>query len=200
MTPLEVKLTAIVEPIIDEIGFELVRMRLTGANVKTLQIMAERPDGTMTAQDCAILSRAISAVFEEVDPIADKYMLEVSSPGIDRPLTRLKDFDRWDGFVAKLELTQVVEGQKRFRGTLAGIEDDNVLIDLEGEEDTALIPFSLIGTAKLIMTDELVTESLSRAKAASKTDPAGLGTPEGDPEEDHVAEDDDPENEETPAD
>ncbi|MEM9234112.1 MAG: ribosome maturation factor RimP, partial [Pseudomonadota bacterium] len=130
--------------------------------------MAERPDGTMTAEDCAELSRAISVVMEEADPISDKYVLEVSSPGIDRPLTRLKDYERWEGFVAKLELRHAVENQKRFRGVLAGVEGDDIAIDLDGEDDTALIPFSLIATGKLILTDELVTESLRRAKAAGK--------------------------------
>ncbi len=168
MTPLEDRLVELLTPIIDAEGFELVRLRLSGSNTKTLQIMAERPDGTMTAEDCAKLSRAISVVMEDADPLPDQYMLEVSSPGIDRPLTRLKDYDRWEGFEAKLELTQLVEGQKRFRGTLAGTEDDNICIDLQGEEDTALIPFALIQSAKLMMTDDLITESLRRSKAAEK--------------------------------
>lgn len=170
MTPLETKLDNLVTPLVEEAGFELVRLRLTGSRTKTLQVMAERPDGTMTAEDCAALSRAISPVLEEADPFEDKYVLEVSSPGIDRPLTRLKDYERWEGFVAKIELRHAVENQKRFRGVLAGIEGEDVCIDLEGEEDTALIPFSLIATGKLILTDELVTESLRRSKADTKTD------------------------------
>ncbi|MEM6650096.1 MAG: ribosome maturation factor RimP [Pseudomonadota bacterium] len=169
MALLEDNLIALCEPVVTAAGFELVRLRMTGSQTKTLQVMAERPDGTMTAEDCATLSRALSQLLEEADPIKDKYMLEVSSPGIDRPLTRLKDFARWEGFVAKLELTQLVEGQKRFRGTLAGVEDNDVCIDLVGEEETALIPYDMIANAKLVLTDELVTESLRRSKAALKS-------------------------------
>ncbi|MEM1409441.1 MAG: ribosome maturation factor RimP [Pseudomonadota bacterium] len=164
----EQSLSQMLTPAIEAAGFEMVRIRMTGSRSVTLQVMAERPDGTMTAEDCAQLSRALSAVLEEKDPIQDAYQLEVSSPGIDRPLTRLKDFDRWDGFDAKIELHQAVENQKRFRGQLAGIEDDNVLFDIEGEDDTAVIPFGLIASAKLLMTDELITESLRRSKAALK--------------------------------
>ncbi|GGY46118.1 ribosome maturation factor RimP [Parvularcula lutaonensis] len=168
MTPYETQLKELLTPVIETAGFELVRLRMTGSKQKTLQIMAERPDGTMSAEDCAELSRAMSQVLEESDPIEDAYTLEVSSPGIDRPLTRLKDFERWEGFAAKIELTQAVENQKRFRGHLAGIEDDNVCFDIEGEDDTALIPFSLIASAKLLMTDELIAESLRRSKTALK--------------------------------
>lgn len=168
MTPLETTLEGLITPVVETTGFELVRLRLTGSNTRTLQIMAERPDGTMTAEDCASLSRAISVMMEEADPISDQYVLEVSSPGIDRPLTRLKDYERWEGFEAKIELRHAVENQKRYRGTLAGIDGEDVCIDLEGEDDTALIPFSLIATGKLLLTDELVTESLRRAKAAGK--------------------------------
>ena len=168
MTPLEEKLTAIVEPVTEAAGFELVRLRVTGSKSQTLQVMAERPDGTMSAEDCAALSRAISPALEEDDPIADAYTLEVSSPGIDRPLTRLKDFARWEGFAAKIELAEPVEGQKRFRGELAGVEDGSVLFDIEGEDDTAVMPYGLIASAKLVLTDDLVTESLRRAKAAGR--------------------------------
>ncbi|MEO1041244.1 MAG: ribosome maturation factor RimP [Pseudomonadota bacterium] len=161
-------LDELLTPVVEAAGFELIRLRVTGSHNKTLQVMAERPDGTMSAEDCAALSRAISPVLEESDPIEEAYTLEVSSPGIDRPLTRLKDFERWDGFAAKIETLQAVEGQKRFKGILAGVEDDNVLVDLEGEDETALMPFSLIAAAKLIMTDELITESLRRSKAALK--------------------------------
>lgn len=166
MDPQIEKITALIEPVAEAEGLELVRVRVTGSKKVTLQIMAERPDGTMSAENCARFSRALSAAFEEVDPISGAYTLEVSSPGIDRPLTRLKDFERWDGHAAKLELAELVEGRKRFKGILAGIEDENVLIDLEGEEDTALIPFAMIDNAKLILTDDLIRESLRAAKAA----------------------------------
>ena len=168
MTVLESRLNDLLNPVIETAGFEPVRIRVTGSREKTLQVMAERPDGTMSAEDCAALSRALSETLEENDPLEGAYTLEVSSPGIDRPLTRLKDFERWDGFAAKIELTQAVENQKRFRGHLAGVEDANVLFDIEGEDETALIPFELIAAAKLLMTDELITESLRRSKAALK--------------------------------
>ena len=119
--------------------------------------MAERPsDGDMAVEDCARLSRAVSEVLDAADPIAGEYLLEVSSPGVDRPLTRLKDFDLFEGYEARLELDRMAEGRKRFKGVLAGIEGDNVAIDLEGEEDTALIPFAWIVDAKLVLTDELM--------------------------------------------
>ena len=180
MTPQEITLEELVTPVVDATGYELVRLRLPGSNTKTLQIMAERPDGTMTAEDCATLSRALSPVLEEADPFSDKYVLEVSSPGIDRPLTRLKDYDRWEGFAAKIELKHAVENQKRFKGTLAGIEDEDVCIDLEGEDDTALIPFSLIATGKLVLTDDLITESLRRSKAAEKAAAQTSNSPDQD--------------------
>ncbi|WOI53339.1 ribosome maturation factor RimP [Parvularcula sp. LCG005] len=168
MTPIEEQLRDLLEPVVETTGYELIRLRITGSRDQTLQIMAETADGTMTAEDCAKLSKAISVVMDDADPISDRYTLEVSSPGIDRPLTRLKDFERWDGFAAKLELNQEVEGQKRFKGVLAGIEENDVLIDLDGEEETALVPFSMIKAAKLVLTDDLITESLRRAKAGLK--------------------------------
>ena len=164
-------LTALIAPVAETEGFELIRVRVTGSKTKTLQVMAERPDGTMSAEDCAQLSRALSPVLDAADPIEGQYDLEVSSPGIDRPLTRRRDFDDWEGFEAKLELKTAIEGQKRFRGVLAGTEDDNICIDLEGEEETALIPFSMIGTAKLVLTDELIRASL---KAGKEAEAAGI--------------------------
>ncbi len=152
-TPLEDRLERIAVPVVEAAGYELVRLRVTGSRNKTVQVMAERPDGTMTAEDCAALSRALSPALEADDPISDPYTLEVSSPGIDRPLTRLKDYARWEGFEAKLELTEPVEGQKRFRGTLAGVEDETVLFDIEGEEETPSSP----------------TPSLRRASSSSPT-------------------------------
>ncbi|MGV6802140.1 MAG: ribosome maturation factor RimP [bacterium] len=168
MEPLIEPLTALIEPVCTELGFEIVRIRLTGSQTKTLQIMAERPDGTMTAADCSQLSRALSPLLEEHDPISDAYNLEISSPGIDRPLTRLKDFDQWQGYDAKLELNQLIEGRKRFRGILAGTQDDNICIDLDGEDETALIPFGLLASAKLVLTDELIRESLRAGKKAEE--------------------------------
>ncbi len=168
MSVIEENLISLLQPVIEDQGFELVRLRVTGKKQVVLQIMAERPDGTMTAQNCADLSRVVAGVLEEADPIEAAYTLEVSSPGIDRPLTRLKDFERWQGFAAKLELVHLVENRKRFKGVLAGIDGENICFDIEGEEETALIPFHLIAKAQLILTDDLVRESLRAAKEAEK--------------------------------
>jgi ribosome maturation factor RimP len=119
--------------------------------------MAERPsDGDMNVEDCAKLSRLLSDVMDMADPIKGEYVLEVSSPGVDRPLTRLQDFTTYEGYEARLELDRLAEGRKRFRGQLAGVEGTNVAIDLEGEEATALVPFAWIVEAKLVLTDQLM--------------------------------------------
>jgi len=154
----------LINPAVEAAGFELVRVKLTGGNTKVLQIMAERSDKTMTAKDCASLSRVLSPVLEEADPIDSSYNLEVSSPGIDRPLVRAKDFEDWQGWPAKLELNRLVEGRKRFSGIVAGIDDGKVAFDIEGEDETALFPMEWIVSAKLVLTDELVAESLKAAK------------------------------------
>ena len=164
-TPFEDKLLTMLEPASRDLGYEIVRIRLIGSRSKTLQIMAERPDGKMASIDCEKLSRGLSPLLEAEDPIDTEYALEVSSPGIDRPLTRLADFDRWIGWQAKLELDRAMEGQRRFSGELAGTEDNNVCINLEGEKDTALIPFEWLANARLILTDDLIRESLRRRGA-----------------------------------
>lgn len=164
-TPFEDKLLAMLEPASRDLGYEIVRIRLIGSRKKTLQIMAERPDGKMASLDCEKLSRGLSPLLEAEDPIDSEYALEVSTPGIDRPLTRLVDFDRWIGWQAKLELDRSIEGQRRFTGELAGTDGNNVCIDLDGEEDTALIPFEWLANARLILTDELIRESLRRRGA-----------------------------------
>lgn len=145
-----------------------MRVKITGKESKTLQIMAERADHTMSAQDCALLSRTLSPLLDEADPIAGAYRLEISSPGIDRPLIRLKDFHEWQGYEAKVELDRMVEGRKKFKGVLAGVDGDNICLDIEGEEETALLPFQWITAAKLVLTDELIRESLKAAKDAAK--------------------------------
>ena len=154
----DLRLLELLDPVAEATGYEIVRLRLMGGDKqRRLQIMAERPsDGDMNVEDCARLSRAISEVMDAADPIAGEYVLEVSSPGVDRPLTRQKDFATFEGYEARLELDRMAEGRKRFRGVLAGVEGDNVEIDLEGEEHTALIPFSWITDAKLVLTDELM--------------------------------------------
>ena len=164
-TTQEERVLEVAEPLADDLGMEIVRVRVENRKTVTLQIMAERHDGGMDVDDCARLSRALSEVFEVSDPVSGAYNLEVSSPGIDRPLTALAHFERWEGFEAKIELDRLVEGRKRFRGLLAGIENDNVLMDLQGEEDTALIPFEWIADSKLVMTDALVSASLKAREA-----------------------------------
>jgi ribosome maturation factor RimP len=185
MPPLSVlseRIEKLVAPVVAAGGFELVRVKITGAEMKTLQIMAERPDHTMSAEDCATLSRALSPVLEEADPIAGPYRLEVSSPGIDRPLTRLKDYHDWQGYEARLELDRMVEGRKKFKGVLAGIDGENVCFDIEGDEQTALIPFSWIVVGKLVLTDELIRDSLRAAKTALKTQQETADLTQGDPQ------------------
>ncbi len=154
----DLKLLELLDPVAEAAGYEIIRLRLMGGNEKRrLQIMAERAaDGDMVVEDCARLSRAISEVMDAADPISGEYTLEVSSPGIDRPLTRVKDFEAWEGFEVKIELDRLAEGRKRFRGVLQGIEGDQVGIDLEGEAETAMIPMAWIVEAKLVLTDELM--------------------------------------------
>ncbi len=148
----------LLDPVAEAAGLELVRLRLMGAGAqgRRLQIMAERADGSMAVEDCARLARAISQVLDAADPISGEYLLEVSSPGIDRPLTRLKDFAAWEGFEARLEIDRLAEGRKRFRGELAGLDGENVAINLEGEEATTLVPFAWLVEAKLMINDALL--------------------------------------------
>lgn len=169
---LEAKVAAIVEPAIEQIGYRLVRVRLSGMNGMTLQIMAERPDGTMTVEGCEEVSRAISPVLDVEDPIDKAYHLEVSSPGIDRPLVRHSDFETWAGFLMKLETSRLVGERKRFRGKIVKVEADQITIDRDqpayGEPASAVIPIDAIAEARLILTDELVEASLKADKARRK--------------------------------
>ena len=153
----DVQLLELLGPVAEAAGYEIVRLRLAGGeHRRTLQIMAERGDGTMLVQDCTALSRAISEVLDAVDPISGDYDLEVSSPGIDRPLTRLADFETYAGYEARVELDRLAENRKRFKGVLAGVEGTDVAIDLEGEDETTLVPFAWISDAKLVITDQLL--------------------------------------------
>ena len=153
----DLKLLDLLDPVAEAAGYAVVRLRLMGGTEhRRLQIMGERPDGDMNVEDCARLSRALSLVMDAADPIAGEYVLEVSSPGVDRPLTRLKDFAEYEGFEARLELDRLAEGRKRFKGVLAGVENDSVAIDLEGEDHTALVPFAWLVEAKLVLTDDLM--------------------------------------------
>lgn len=165
------RLVELLDPVAEAAGYEIVRLRLMGGeNARRLQIMAETPDGEMVVEDCARLSRAISEIMDAADPIAGEYTLEVSSPGVDRPLTRLKDFVTYEGHEARIELDRVAEGRKRFRGVLAGVEGDNIGIDLEGEEATAMVPFSWIVDAKLILTDALMKRGAEERAARIEGD------------------------------
>lgn len=191
-TPEDQSLLAAFDPIAESLGLAIVRVRLMGATkadgAKRLQIMAERAkDGDINVNQCAKLSRALSAWLEESDPIEGEYILEVSSPGIDRPLTRMADFEAYEGFEARLELDRLAEGRKRFRGVLAGIEDDHVAIDLEGEDETTLIPFGWIVEAKLVLNDALL--ELGAEKAAARRE-----EPDTDDEDDEFSDSDNPDD------
>ena len=172
------RLLELLDPVAEAAGYEIVRLRLMGGDeARRLQIMAETPEGEMVVEDCARLSRAISEIMDAADPIAGEYTLEVSSPGVDRPLTRLKDFANYEGHEARIELDRVAEGRKRFRGVLAGVEGDAIGIDLEGEYSTAMVPFSWIVDAKLILTDALMKRG-AEERAARLDAEADQDTPE----------------------
>lgn len=154
----DAQLLELLDPVAEAAGFEIVRLRLmAGKERRRLQVMAETPDGEMTVEGCTVLSRAFSEVLDAADPISGEYTLEVSSPGIDRPLTRLKDFGTWEGFEARIELDRLADNRKRFKGELAGVEDGQVGINIEGEAETTLyIPFDWILEAKLVLDDKLM--------------------------------------------
>jgi len=169
---LPARVAAIVEPVIEQLGYRLVRVKVSGAEGCTVQIMAERPDGTMSVEDCEAVSRALSPVLDVADPIDRTYRLEISSPGIDRPLVRKSDFERYAGHVAKIETALPIQGRKRFRGLLIGTEGEAARIRrddaVEGEEAEVLLPIDEMSEAKLVLTDELVTAALKREKSAKR--------------------------------
>ncbi len=170
-TAMDRRMAEIITPVLEDMGFELIRLRLMGGETPTLQIMAERPGGGIEVDECAEISTAVSATLDVEDPLADAYHLEVSSPGIDRPLTRMKDFEAYEGYEVKLETAELIDGRRRWRGVLAGVEDQDVLINIQqgGEEVTIGLNYDWLSDAKLIMTDELVTEML-RARKAREVD------------------------------
>jgi len=176
------RVAALAEPVMEALGYRLVRVRISGEAGCTVQIMAERPDGSMVVEDCEAVSRALSPVLDAADPIDGEYRLEVSSPGIDRPLVRLSDFKRYAGHVLKVEMAVPMDGRKRFRGVLLGVQHASARLrrdDARPEEsDEVLLPIENIAEARLVLTDDLITESLRRAKAAERDG----GTPDGDPE------------------
>ncbi|SLN10962.1 Ribosome maturation factor RimP [Aquimixticola soesokkakensis] len=168
-TAIDRRLAEIVGPVIEDMGFELVRVRLmSSTKSKTLQIMAERPDGGIEVDECAEISTAVSAILDVEDPVEDEYTLEVSSPGIDRPLTRMKDFATFEGYEARIETTEMIDGRRRFKGELAGVEGDEVLINIE--EGTVGLHFDWLSDAKLILTDDLIREMLKQRKDNGQID------------------------------
>jgi ribosome maturation factor RimP len=166
------RIAAITEPVLAGLGYRLVRVRVTGSEGCTVQIMAERPDGTMLIEDCEAVSRALSPVFDETDPVDRAYRLEVSSPGIDRPLVRRSDFERYANHVAKIEMNVPAHGRKRFRGMLLGVEGDCARLKRDdakaGETADVLLPIEDMAEARLVLTDQLIAESLRRGKLAER--------------------------------
>jgi ribosome maturation factor RimP len=181
---LAARVAAIAEPVIEDLGFRLVRVKLSSLNGCTVQIMAERADGTMTVEDCETVSRALSPVLDLEDPVERGYYLEISSPGIDRPLVRRSDFERWGGYEAKIELALPVAGRRRFRGVIRGVDGEVVLLELpdvpEGSDRVVRLPLADLAEARLVLTDELVRESLRRGSAVeTSSDPETRWQPRG---------------------
>jgi ribosome maturation factor RimP len=167
------RVAVISEPALAGIGYRLVRVKISGLDGCTVQIMAERPDGTMTVEDCEAVSRALSPVLDVADPIDRPYRLEVSSPGMDRPLVRRSDFARFAGHRIKVDMATAIDGRRRFRGVLLGVEDDAARLRRDdaapGEADeVVLLPIEEMAEAKLVLTDSLIAESLRRGKAAER--------------------------------
>jgi len=162
------RISEIITPVVEDMGFEVVRVRLMSGKESILQIMVQRPDGQIEVDECAQISTAISATLDVEDPILDVYNLEVSSPGIDRPLTRMKDFAQWEGFEAKIETDELIDGRRRFKGVLAGTEGHEVLITIT--EGTIGLKFEWLSDAKLVLTDELIRDVLRGRKDAGQID------------------------------
>ncbi|MDD9911128.1 MAG: ribosome maturation factor RimP [Ahrensia sp.] len=176
---LDACIAAIVAPVIEDLGFRLVRARMMQHNGLTMQIMAERPDGTISINDCESISRAVSPVLDVADPVSQAYNLEVSSPGIDRPLVRRSDFETWAGHVAKIETAYLVEGRKRFRGRLIAVEGDDVVLRRDAEEGNQRVPLLAISSAHLVLTDDLIREALKRDKALREANEASFVEEDG---------------------
>jgi ribosome maturation factor RimP len=169
---LAARVAAIVEPVLEQLSFRLVRVRISGMDGCTVQIMAERPDGTMTIEDCELVSRALSPVLDVADPIERAYRLEISSPGLDRPLVRRSDFERFAGNVVKIEMALALDGRRRFRGTLLGVDGDKARLrrtDAAADENPdVFLPIEEMAEAKLVLTNELIAQSLKRGKEAER--------------------------------
>jgi ribosome maturation factor RimP len=165
------EIAALVEPVLEDMGFRLVRVVMSRRDGSTIQIMADKAGGAINVDDCASISRRLSPLLDAHDPIEGRYFLEVSSPGIDRILVRPSDFEDWAGFETKVELKELIDGRRRFRGILEGYENGEMLLQVrldEGEPQTIGLPVDLIHDAKLVLTDELIRASLAKAKAAGK--------------------------------
>ena len=176
-TGLAAEIAGLAEPVLADLGFRLVRVVVSGRNGATVQIMAERPEGTITVEECAEISRRLSPVLDVHDPMKGQYTLEVSSPGIDRPLVRPSDFDAWAGYEAKIEMKELISGRKRFRGVLEGIEGEEVRIEVELDQlgrQVIGLPLGLIDEARLVLTDELIRETLRRTKKGNQDQAAAV--------------------------
>lgn len=187
-TGLDRRVADIIEPTIEQIGYQLVRVRLSAQNGATLQIMCERPDGTMTVEDCEQVSMAVSPVLDVEDPIDKAYHLEVSSPGIDRPMVRKSDFTRWLGHLLKCETSILVDGRKRFRGKIVAADENGFTLERDqpapGDEPVVVIPFTALAEGRLILTDELIRDALAADKKAKAAQAANQNDEEdGDDEE-----------------
>jgi ribosome maturation factor RimP len=186
------RLATIAEPVLAGLGFRLVRVRISGLSGCTIQIMAERADGTMTIDDCETISRALSPVLDVADPVEDAYRLEISSPGIDRPLVRRSDFERFAGHQVKVEMAISTEGRRRFRGVILGAQGEAAHIRRDdaaaGEAAEVLLPISEMAEARLVLTDALVAESLRRGKTAERNARQPLGREQLGREQDGEAE------------
>ncbi|MCP1198798.1 ribosome maturation factor RimP [Notoacmeibacter sp. MSK16QG-6] len=177
-TGVEAHVATIIEPVMQAMDFRLVRVRITGQNGKTLQIFAEKTDGTMTVEDCEELSRAISPALDVDDPIEGAYNLEVSSPGIDRPLVAKSDFRNWESHLAKIETSVILSGRRKFRGFIQSVTDQGFTLKRDtlgyGDEAEVEIPFDTVSDARLILTDDLIRDALSKERAARKARKKGL--------------------------
>jgi ribosome maturation factor RimP len=186
-TAIDRRLAEIVGPVIEGMGFELVRLRLMGGKSRVLQIMADRPEGGIDIEDCARISTAVSAMLDVADPLEDAYTLEVSSPGIDRPLTRLKDFDAWADHAARIETSEPIDGRRRFKGMLRGTEDGEILLEIDDPREgtvTIGLGFDLLADAKLVLTEALIAETLRQRKDAGIIDETHFDSIEDDEDTD----------------
>ena len=162
------QITAIIEATVESLGYELVRVTYGGGRKPTLQIMAERPDGTMGVEDCAKLSREVSLLLDVEDPLQGEYLLEVSSPGVDRPLTRAKDFERWVGFEVKIEMAETIDDRRRYRGRMVSFDGDK--IGLKMDDGDVTLAYAEVSKAKLILTDELLAAVQNKEPAQAAAD------------------------------